>query len=309
VTAPTAMPRADFRLDAYLADECARVDAALAALLPSLTSSVAEGLRAPVAYALQTPGKRLRPILCVAAHRAAGGRAGDALYRLACAVEIVHTYSLVHDDLPSMDDDDLRRGRPTVHRVYGVARATLAGAALIPAAVRVLDAAAAEMGLDEAVHAALAGELCRAGGACGMVGGQVDDLAAEARPVDGAALENIHRRKTAALLCAALRLGGIAAAADDRLLAAYTRYGEELGLAFQIQDDVLDVTGTDAALGKTAGRDRSLNKATYPALYGLPRAREMARERVARAVEALRGAGVASPPLEALAGYVVERER
>lgn len=310
MSAATAETDAAFDVAAYLASERARVDAALAGLIPGLAADVAAGLRAPLTYALETPGKRLRPILCAAAYRAAGGVGdGAALYRLVCAVEVVHTYSLVHDDLPSMDDDDLRRGRPTVHRVHGVALATLAGAALIPAAVRVLDAAAAEMGIGAAARGALAAALCRAGGGCGMVGGQVDDLAGEARPVNGAGLERIHRRKTAALVAASLRLGGMAAGADAVRLAALTAYGEEVGLAFQIQDDVLDVTGTDQALGKTAGRDRSLGKATYPALYGLERARGMARARIGRAVSALRGAGIVSPALEALARYVVERER
>jgi geranylgeranyl diphosphate synthase, type II len=297
-------------LDAYLDAERARVDRALAAVAAEIAARVPAAIVAPLGYALETPGKRLRPILCVAAYRAAAsGEPVDAVYRLACAAEIVHTYSLVHDDLPCMDDDDLRRGRPTVHRVYGVARTTLTGAALIPAAVEVLDAAARDLALPAAERGALAAELCRAGGALGMVGGQWEDLSAESRPVDGVGLERIHRRKTAALLAASLRIGAMAAGADAGRLAAFTRYGEEVGLAFQIVDDVLDVTGTDAALGKTAGRDRSLGKATYPALYGLEGALAMAGERVDRGVGALRDAGIASPALEGLARFVVERQR
>jgi geranylgeranyl diphosphate synthase, type II len=298
------------RLDAYLDAERARVERALAAAAAEIAARVPAAVAAPLGYALETPGKRLRPILCVAAYRAAAdGSPDDAVYRLACAAEIVHTYSLVHDDLPCMDDDDLRRGRPTVHRVFGVARATLAGAALIPAAVEVLDAAARDLGLAAAERGALAAELCRAGGARGMVGGQWEDLSAESRPVDGAGLERIHLRKTAVLLAAALRIGAMAAGADARRLAAFTRYGEEVGLAFQIVDDVLDVTGTDAALGKTAGRDRSLGKATYPALYGVAGAMAMAGERTERAVGALREAGIAAPALEGLARFVVDRQR
>jgi geranylgeranyl pyrophosphate synthase len=183
----------------------------------------------------------------------------------------------------------------------------LAGAALIPAAVRVLDAAAVELGVDAATRGALVIDLCRAGGAEGMVGGQLLDLEGEGRALDGDALEAIHRRKTGALLAASLRVGAIAAGADDGTLAALTRYGESLGLAFQIVDDVLDVTGDAESLGKTAGKDEAAAKTTYPALFGLDGARSLAASCLADAIAALRAGGLRSPELEALARYVVDR--
>ena len=297
-------------VEAFLERERGRVNAALAAVSESAVRGAPAPLRESVLYALGTPGKRVRPVLCAAAWRALRGQEPpEEVYRLAAALEIVHTYSLVHDDLPCMDDDDLRRGRPTVHRVHGVGAATLAGAALIPAAVEVLDSAAVALGLDAGRRRSLVVALCRAGGALGMVGGQWMDLQGEATETDAAALEAIHRRKTGALLAASLRLGALAAGAGDAALAALSVYGEDLGLAFQIVDDVLDVTADAEALGKTAGKDETAGKATYPALYGLDGARALADRCVAEAVQALRGAAIASPELEALARYVVERRR
>lgn len=305
-------PPASFDVEAFLRRERGRVNAALADLAAAHTRGAPTALRDAMQYALATPGKRLRPALCVTAYRVLRPEpTPDAAYRLACALEIVHTYSLVHDDLPSMDDDDLRRGRPTVHVVYGPGTAVLAGAALIPVAVRVLDDAARELGLDAAVRGRMAGELCRAGGALGMVGGQWLDLHGE-HPgvrVDADGLEHIHRLKTGALLAASLRIGAMAGGANQARMDALTAYGRELGLAFQIVDDVLDVTRTAAELGKTAGKDVDAGKATYPSLFGLARAREMAVERTVRAVDALHAAGVHSPELEALAAYVLERGR
>jgi geranylgeranyl pyrophosphate synthase len=297
-----------FETGAFLARERQRVNAALALAADDAVRGAPDALREPMRYALATPGKRLRPILCAAAWRAVrGAEPGDAVYRLACAVEVVHTYSLVHDDLPCMDDDALRRGRPTVHVVFGNTRAMLAGAALIPAAVRVLDAAARELGLGADARRALVLELCRAGGAEGMVGGQLMDLAGEARRLDAGALEDIHRRKTGALLAASLCLGGRAAGAGDAELAALATYGADLGLAFQIVDDVLDVVGDAAALGKTAGKDESAGKTTYPALFGLDGSQSRAAGFISEAVAALHAAGIRSEELEALARYVVER--
>lgn len=305
----TAVVDAEMEIEAFLRRERARVNAALAAVADAVVSDAPEWLREPMRYALGTPGKRLRPILCAAAWSAVrGSEAHEAVYRLAAAVEVVHTYSLVHDDLPSMDDDALRRGRPTVHTVYGVHRAMLAGAALIPAAAQVLDDAARALDLDVATRHALVIDLCRAGGAEGMVGGQLMDLEGESQDLDADALEGIHRRKTGALLAAALRLGGIAAGANDGALAALSEYGQDLGLAFQIVDDVLDVTGDAAQLGKTAGKDETAGKTTYPALFGLEGAQARAAGYVAAAVSALRTGGISSEPLESLARFVLERQ-
>ena len=294
---------------AFVDAEAARVERALAAVAESVLAAVPGPLHDPVRYALETRGKRLRPVLCCAAYRALRGEPPEAAYRLACAVEVVHTYSLVHDDLPCMDDDDLRRGRPTVHRVFGVARAVLAGAALLPAAAAVLDAEGAALGLLPAERGRLVAALCSAAGAEGMVGGQLLDLEGEGAETDARGLERIHRAKTGALLAAALRLGGIAARATPGELRGLAGYGEALGLAFQIVDDVLDVTAPSSALGKTAGKDLSSAKSTYPALFGVEGARRLAGERIREARDALAGAGVRSPELEALAGYVLDRER
>jgi geranylgeranyl diphosphate synthase type II len=311
---PTAVSRspAPFRVDAFLRAERDRVNAALQALAPALAEGAPAAVRQAMLYALATPGKRLRPILCAAAYRVVRpGPAPQPVYRLACTVEIVHTYSLVHDDLPCMDDDHLRRGRPTVHVAFSPGAALLTGAALIPGAVRVLDGAARELGLDAYARGALVAELCRAGGAQGMVGGQWLDLRAEEADarVEADGLERIHRLKTGALLAASLRIGARAAGADEVRTDALTAYGRELGLAFQIVDDVLDVTRTAAELGKTAGKDADAGKATYPSLFGVRRAREMAVERTHRAVDALHAAGIRSPELEALAPYLLERGR
>jgi geranylgeranyl pyrophosphate synthase len=311
VTDSTTDADAEFDLGAFLERERERINAVMNGLAPTIAEGAPPALGEPVLYALATPGKRLRPILCASAWRVVRpGEAPDAVYRLACALEIVHTYSLVHDDLPCMDDDALRRGRPTVHVAFTPGAALLAGAALIPAAVRVMDDAARELELGAPVRGRLTAELCRAGGALGMVGGQLLDLEGEAAgDVDAGGLERIHRHKTGALLAASLRMGALAAGADDARLEALTEYGRELGLAFQIVDDVLDVTASDDALGKTPGKDAEAGKATYPSLFGLARAREMARERVGGASDALRGAGIRSPELKALAAYVLERDR
>ena len=284
-----------------------RVDQVLEAIGEAVSGVVAPTLVEAVSYALSTSGKRIRPILCVAAYRTVGREASAPIYRLAAALEIVHTYSLVHDDLPCMDDDDLRRGRPTVHRVFGAPGAALAGAALLPLAVRVMDQGARDLGIDAGLRGTLIAELCRAAGAAGMVGGQLRDLEGERTVVDGEGLEAIHRAKTGALLAASLRIGCIAGGGTARTLASLTAYGAALGLAFQITDDVLDVVGDEERLGKAAGRDQDLRKASYPALFGLDGARSLARARADEAKAAL--AAIHSAELAALADYVVERER
>jgi geranylgeranyl diphosphate synthase, type II len=296
-------------LDSFLERERVRIDDTLAGVTRDALEGCDGPLCAPLEYALSTSGKRLRPILFLSAYRAvAAPTAGDlppAVYRLACAPEIVHTYSLVHDDLPCMDDDDLRRGRPTVHRVHGVAAAMLAGAALLPLAMELLVRESRALGLPPARGAELVRELCHAAGAAGMVGGQLLDLEAERREVDTATLEAIHRAKTGALLTASLRLGAIAGGASPDALAALSRYGESLGLAFQIADDILDVTGDAASLGKTAGRDHELRKASYPSVHGLEGARALARRAADEAKAAL--GELRSDELVSLADYVVER--
>jgi geranylgeranyl pyrophosphate synthase len=259
-----------------------------------------------LAYALATPGKRVRAALLLASYRAVGG-VSPAVAGVAAAVETVHTYSLVHDDLPCMDDDDLRRGRPTTHRRFDVPTATRAGYLLVPVAARVLAAAAVALELPSAALGRMAVELFRAGGIEGMVGGQWLDLEAEGRVLALDDLIAVHRGKTGALIRAACTLGAIAAEAAQEEVAALTAYGEDVGLAFQIADDVLDATGTSEALGKTAGRDAQLAKSTYVSVLGVDPARAEA-ERLARsAVEHLDVAGVPSEALAALARYIVTR--
>lgn len=258
-----------------------------------------------VRYALEGNGKRIRGAIVLAVYRACGGR-GDAS-RLAAAVEIVHTYSLIHDDLPCMDDDAFRRGRPTVHRAFDVRTATIAGVAMVPLAVRCAYRAARDLGLSQKQSADIVRELMHASGASGMVGGQWLDLAAAGGDTTVQELERMHRMKTGALLCASARIGALAALASPPMLAAIERFGADVGLAFQIVDDVLDVTSTSDVLGKTAGSDASRGKRTYPALLGVNGALERARAHVTAAREALSTQGILSDELDALARYAVER--
>jgi geranylgeranyl pyrophosphate synthase len=271
-----------------------------------LRGEVAERDGEALAYALATPGKRVRAALLMASYRAVGGRS-PAVAGVAAAVETVHTYSLVHDDLPCMDDDDLRRGRPTTHRKFDVPTATRAGYLLVPVAARVLAAAAEALELPPAALGRMAVELFRAGGIQGMVGGQWLDLEAEGRTLALEDLIAVHRGKTGALIRAACTLGAIAAEAGPAEVAALTAYGEEVGLAFQVADDVLDATGTSEELGKTAGRDAQLAKSTYVSVMGVVAAREEAERLARRAVAHLDAAGVPSGALGALAGYIVTR--
>jgi geranylgeranyl diphosphate synthase type II len=290
---------------AFLADARAAVDAALAGWFPRIRVEHPGPVGEAIVYALEGPGKRLRPTLTLAIHREVGGH-GDAT-ELASAIEVVHTYSLVHDDLPCMDDDALRRGRPTVHRVFGTDLAAEAGFRMVPLAARVLAAGGARLGLDEARQRAVARTLFRAAGVGGMIGGQVLDLAAEGRTLDLAAVSALHRAKTGAMIAASAEIGGLAAGVRGARLAAVRAYGEELGLAFQIVDDVLDVTESSSRLGKTAGKDAHQRKATFSALLGTDGALAEAHAAVDRAVAHLGAAGIDSSLLPGLARFVVNR--
>ena len=289
-----------------LAEARQRTDAILGRWAEQLRGEVGGRDGEALDYALRTPGKRVRAALLMAAYRAVGGDS-PAIDGVAAAVETVHTYSLVHDDLPCMDDDDLRRGRPTTHRRFDVPTATRVGFLLVPVAARVLAAAAADLGLPPATLGRMAGELFEAGGIEGMVGGQWLDLEAERRALALPELIEVHRGKTGALIRAACTLGGIAGEGGPAEVAALTAYGEEVGLAFQIADDVLDATGTSEALGKTAGRDAALAKSTYVSLMGVDAAREEADRLARRAVAHLDAAGVPNGALGGLAGYIVTR--
>ena len=263
-----------------------------------------------VRYSLVGGGKRFRALLLLSSYRAVGGR-GDAS-PLAAAVEIVHAYSLIHDDLPCMDNDDVRRGRPTVHRAFNERVATLAGIAMVPLAARTAFAAAVGLGLTNVEAAAIAREVMIASGAGGMIGGQLLDLESEGQSLDLDGLERIHRGKTGALIRASALIGGMAARGESghaaEQLQALAEFGEAIGLAFQIADDVLDITQTTERLGKTAKRDLDLNKVTYPALLGLETAAERAEKLVDDARAGLERVALLTPELDALARFVVERE-
>ena len=268
-------------------------------------SDCPEILQEAIRYSLLAPGKRLRPMLTLMAAEACGSKAEGAL-PAACAVEMVHAYSLVHDDLPAMDDDDLRRGRPTCHKVFGEANAILAGDALLTRAFEIV--------ATHTTPATAAARCCQllaiAAGASGMVGGQVDDLEAESQDNWGLdELENIHRRKTGAMLKVSLLLGGTVADADETQLNALQQYGRCLGLAFQVVDDLLDHLGDEADLGKRTGKDVGRGKLTYPSLLGVEASQEKATELINEASSAAQMFGERAEPLLALAQFVVERKR
>jgi geranylgeranyl pyrophosphate synthase len=294
-------------VESLLTDARERVDGLLGAWSERVQTIVPGRTGEALGYALTTPGKRVRAALVMTAYRSAGG-VSPAIAAVAAAVETVHTYSLVHDDLPCMDDDDLRRGRPTTHRVYDVPTATRVGFLLVPVAALVLAHAARDLVLGSEALGSMARELFQAGGIEGMVGGQWMDLEAEGRTLDHDGLIAVHRGKTGALIRAACVLGGIAAEAPAQVIEALGGYGQEIGLAFQIADDVLDVTGTSATLGKTAGRDAALAKSTYVSVLGVERARSEAAALSSHAIRHLEQAGIPVGPLAALAHYIVDRE-
>jgi geranylgeranyl pyrophosphate synthase len=285
-------------LASYLADARSRVDAVLATV-PSKDEVVR--------YSLLGEGKRLRPTLVFAAHEALGGMGKEGVAELAAAVEVVHAYSLVHDDLPCMDDDDLRRGRPTAHRAFDVPRATRAGYEMVALAARVLERGLAALRLPDGRDRAIRLELFRAAGAGGMIGGQALDLEAEAKALPVEALTEVHRRKTGALIAASCVIGGLSAGSVGSQIEGLRAYGEAIGLAFQIADDVLDATATSDQLGKTAGKDAAHAKATFVTLLGVGAARAEAERLAAKAVDHLRDAGLVSPILVELAHYIVTR--
>ena len=285
----------------YLADARSRVDKVLAA-----AGTTGDEV---VRYSLLGEGKRLRPTLVFAAHEALNGSSSAGVAELAAAVEVVHAYSLVHDDLPCMDNDDLRRGRPTAHRAFDVPRATRAGYDMVALAARVMAHGLSTLALPDARRREIALELFRAAGAGGMIGGQALDLEAEAKSLPMDALEEVHRRKTGALIAASCVIGGLSAGEDASRahIEALRSYGDAIGLAFQIADDVLDATATSDQLGKTAGKDAAHAKATFVTLLGVGAARAEAERLAAQAVDHLRDSGLVSPILVELAHYIVTR--
>lgn len=287
----------------YLAAAAATTDAALDAFLPKAKERPAT-IHAAMRYCVFAGGKRLRPVLCLAAAEACGGDPADALPP-ACAVELMHTYSLVHDDLPAMDDDDLRRGRPTCHKVYGEGMAVLCGDALLTEAFIVLAKSAPTKRYSTRDYLT---ELAVTGGSRKLIGGQVMDLEGEGESLSKRDLVRIHEAKTAALLTCSLRLGGMTANATPARLDALTAFGHALGLAFQVIDDILDVTQSTEVLGKTAGKDQAVEKSTYPAILGLEASRQEAARLTRAAMLALKPFGAKATRLREIAAHLLQRE-
>ena len=290
-------------LSAYLTAQTARVDAALERLLPSAATPPTT-LHAAIRHSMFAGGKRLRPVLLLAACEACGGDSEAAL-AAACAIECIHTYSLIHDDLPCMDDDDFRRGRPTCHKVYGEGMAVLTGDALLTEAFLILAQTSPARRYPTASYVA---ELALTGGSTRLIGGQVMDLEGEGRKLTKAQLVKIHESKTAALLATSIRLGAMTANATDKQLEALTVFGRALGLAFQVIDDILDVTASTEVLGKTAGKDLAVEKATYPAILGLEKSRKEAAKLTKEAMDALLPFGKKAQRLREIADYLLKRE-
>lgn len=294
---------APFDLSVYVAARTRLVQEGLNRFTPP-ASTPPHGLHEAMRYSLLLPGKRIRPLLCMASAEAVGGTAALVL-PTACALEMIHTFSLIHDDLPAIDDDDYRRGALTAHKKFGEAMAILAGDALHTLAFATI---LRHQSGDPATLVHVAGQIADASGTLGMVGGQVDDIAAEGVAVDATTLRSIHARKTGALLSASILSGAHLAGAGETPLAALSGYGDQVGLAFQIVDDILDVTGDDATLGKPAGSDLKNDKATYPKVFGLDASRRLARDASQNAVAALAGFGPEAEALRAFACYIVERD-
>jgi len=297
-------PRKSFDLPGFLASRTQMVNSALDRFLPSESTKPAT-IHKAMRYSLFAGGKRMRPALCLAAAAACGGREADAL-PLACAVECIHTYSLVHDDLPAMDNDDYRRGKLTNHKVFGEGIAVLAGDALLTQAFEI---AAQAKGWPRYSHRQIILEIAKAVGSLQLIAGQVADLEGEGKKTSANQLRYIHERKTSALLCCCVRLGGMSANCTPTQLKALTDFGYHVGLAFQVIDDILDVTQTSEQLGKTAGKDTKAQKATYPSIVGLEKSRKIAEQLTNKAFAALKVFKGGAVALEALAEFLLKRDR
>ena len=290
-------------LNAYIAESKKLVDKCLEQLLPP-ESEEPSTIHKAMRYSVFAGGKRVRPILVLASGESLAGDR-DVLLHLGAGIEMMHTYSLIHDDLPALDNDDLRRGVPTCHKVFGDAIAILAGDALMTQCYQVL----ADMPkLSEATKLEIIREIAVATGTInGMIGGQVVDLESEGKPISAHLLEYIHYSKTGALLKACVRCGALAAGANATALHALTEYGQKIGLVFQIVDDILDITSSSEILGKTAGKDEKVKKATYPALYGIEASKQKANELVASALQDIRNFGEKAELLRSLAQFIISR--
>ncbi len=295
-----------FELPPYLDTRRRQVDAALARIFEDLGSP--RRLIDAMRYSLTAGGKRLRPVLCMAACEAVGGKP-EAVLEPACALELIHTYSLIHDDLPAMDDDALRRGQPTCHLAFDEATAILAGDALLTLAFQVLAQPGADGHPAPATRIAVIARIARAAGCRGMIEGQMRDIAAEGRPMALERLAELHGLKTGALITAAIGSGALWAGGSEAQVRALEQFGDKIGLAFQVTDDNLNVEGDPGELGKAVGTDAARSKTTYPALLGLERSKALARELVAEGLQAIAVLDSKADPLRAIAHYIVNRRR
>jgi geranylgeranyl diphosphate synthase type II len=289
----------------YLQEQQTRVDAYLKSYFssPIRPPQLFEAMK----YSLFAGGKRIRPILALASYEACG-RNPEEILHCASALELIHTYSLIHDDLPAMDDDDLRRGKPSNHKVFGEAIAILAGDALLTEAFSMIVTMQKPVNIPATSIVRVIREIAQAAGVLGMVGGQAQDILSENTEIDSTTLDFIHRHKTAALIAASVKIGPILADAGDEQLHRLSEYGETIGLAFQIIDDILDVEGSTEELGKTAGSDLARKKATYPSLFGVRDARNKARDLITAAIDALAPFSEKADPLREIAVYLIERK-
>lgn len=294
-------------LKTYLAKKRAVVDEALKDLFPEPRGPAADVVKA-MAYSLFAGGKRLRPILCMAGAEAVGGK-GHIVLPVACALELIHTYSLIHDDLPVMDDDDLRRGKPTSHKVFGEAVALLAGDGLLTEAFHLMSGAGPDEGIEPLSLLRVIRLVAAAAGHEGMVGGQVVDIQSEGKQVEPHILEFIHTHKTGALIAASVTSGAILGGGRDEEVEAMARYGRHIGLAFQVADDILDVEGDSKKLGKGVGGDARKKKITYPSVVGLSSSKEIQKALIEQAVDALRSFDEKATPLRRIAVYMIERKK
>lgn len=292
-------------IERYLEEKKTKIDRALDSFLPE-ENDFLQSLHKAMRYSVFAGGKRLRPIFTLASAEAAGGCDEDVL-PAACAIELIHTYSLIHDDLPSMDDDDLRRGKPTCHKVFGEAIAILAGDALLTLAFGILAQLPAKNKIGAQNALLIIKEIARAAGSMGMVGGQVVDIESQEKKVEFPVLEYIHIHKTGALILTSIRAGVILSRAGDRELEALTRYGEAVGLAFQITDDILDVEGDRERMGKEVGMDAVRRKVTYPSVIGIEESKKRVKELTEMALSSISGLGNCAEPLRLIAGFISER--
>jgi geranylgeranyl diphosphate synthase type II len=297
----------------YLQEKKEIVDEALERYLPRLSNRVGRAdllstLRKAMGYSLFAGGKRIRPILSIASFETVGGK-GDRILPFACALEMIHTYSLIHDDLPAIDNDDYRRGSPTCHKVFGEALGILAGDALLTEAFRLMSDRSIQEDFsgNERLILTVINEVAHAAGISGMVGGQVVDVESEGREVDPPTVQYIHTHKTGAMILVSVRVGAKIGEATEKALEALTSYGGKIGLAFQIADDLLNIEGDAAALGKSIGSDRSRGKATYPSVLGLAESKKKARELTGSALDALAPFGQEADPLREIARFIISR--